>query len=122
MLAKPTVDRVSRSPITGRKDGESSVAKNIEYTDDKEASDGLRKRLVVAIDPIGDGMAVNKFVYVATATDMQNGDEALTWGSWDRRDGEGLARWDIHGMLGYTLQRLRIVSVDEEEHLGLGPD
>lgn len=95
------------------------MAENIEYTDDADASDGLRKRIVEAIDPIGDGMAVNKFIYVATATEMETGVEALTWGSWDRGDGEGLARWDIHGMLGYTLQRLRIVSIDEEEHLGL---
>ena len=98
------------------------MAENIEYEDDPDASDGLRKRLVLAIDPIGDGMAVSKFIYVATATHMDSGDEALTWGSWDRRDGEGVARWDIHGMLGYTLQRLRIVSIDEEDHLGLGPD
>lgn len=92
------------------------MAETTEYDD---PSDALRSRLVLAIDPIGEGMAINKFVYVAIATDMETGDEALTWGSWDRRDGEGLARWDIHGMLNYTAQRLKIVSIDEEEHLGL---
>ena len=90
------------------------MVENYEFLNESDESLAFRKHLVEAVEPMHDKMVVNKFLYIAIATDLDNGDEALTWGSWNRTDGEGLARWDIHGMLTYMGQRLRIQTIDED--------
>ena len=81
-----------------------------------ESSIEFRQRFVDAVEPIGDGVAINKMVYIAVATDLDTGDDMLTWGSWDRKDGGGVTAWDMYGMLQYTIDRNAIIPTYADPH------